>query len=68
MNGTGSVTAYHTFNTSGQLLSRTEVVGSTETRYYYHYNAHGDVVMVTRVTEESPDEINYSLEETLSHG
>ena len=60
MNGTGSLTAYHTFNTNGQLLSRTEVVGSTETRYYYHYNAHGDVVMVTRDTDKGVNEITKS--------
>ncbi|KML07875.1 DNRLRE domain-containing protein [Rossellomorea marisflavi] len=43
-NANDVITAYHTYNTNGQLLARTE--GST--RYYYHYNAHGDVVMVTK--------------------
>jgi RHS repeat-associated protein len=43
-NANDVVMAYHTYNTNGQLLARTE--GST--RYYYHYNAHGDVIMVTK--------------------
>lgn len=47
-NVSNTITAYHSFNTNGQLMARTEVSGSTQTRYYYHYNAHGDVVMVTK--------------------
>lgn len=46
-NSSNAITAYHSYNTNGQLVARTEVNGSTSTRYYYHYNAHGDVVMVT---------------------
>lgn len=43
-NASNTITAYHTYNVNRQLLMRTE--GST--RYYYHYNAHGDVIMVTK--------------------
>lgn len=46
-NASNVISAYHSYNTNGQLMARTEVNGSTSTRYYYHYNAHGDVVMVT---------------------
>lgn len=60
MNGSGILTAYHTFNTNGQLLSRTEVVNSVETRYYYHYNAHGDVVMITRDSNKDVNDMTKS--------
>lgn len=47
-NASHTITAYHSYNANGQLMTRTEVSGSTQTPYYYHYNAHGDVVMVTK--------------------
>ncbi len=47
-NSSNTITAYHTYTAGGQLLARTEVSGTTSTHYYYHYNAHGDVVMVTK--------------------
>ncbi|PKH09751.1 DNRLRE domain-containing protein [Planomicrobium sp. MB-3u-38] len=51
------ITAYHSYNTNGQLMARTEVKDSKSTRYYYHYNAHGDVVMVTNRTGSSKSDL-----------
>lgn len=47
-NASNTITAYHSYNTNGQLMARTEVSGITKTPYYYHYNAHGDVIMITK--------------------
>lgn len=49
-NASNTITAYHTYNTNGQLMARTEVNNNSHVSYYYHYNAHGDVVMVTNGT------------------
>lgn len=56
-NESNTITAYHTFNITGQLMARTEISGNTQTRYYYHYNAHGDVVMVTKDSGSTKSEL-----------
>lgn len=38
-------------------MTRTEVSGSTQIPYYYHYNAHGDVVMVTKAGATSKTDL-----------
>jgi RHS repeat-associated protein len=43
-NASNQMTCYYTYTAGGQLLSMTRVGGET---YFYHYNAHGDVITVT---------------------
>jgi RHS repeat-associated protein len=43
-NASNQMTCYYTYTAGGQLLSMTRVGGNT---YFYHYNAHGDVITVT---------------------
>lgn len=42
------ITAYHSYGENGILLARSEINGANFERYYYHYNSHGDVIMVTQ--------------------
>jgi RHS repeat-associated protein len=43
-NASNQMTCYYTYTAGGHLLSMTRVGGDT---YFYHYNAHGDVIAVT---------------------
>ncbi|MCM3313308.1 DNRLRE domain-containing protein [Bacillus sp. FSL K6-6483] len=42
-NGTGAVTKSYTYSESGQLVA----MKKGNAKYYYHYNAHGDVIALT---------------------
>jgi RHS repeat-associated protein len=49
-NASNQMTCYYTYTAGGQLLSMTRVGGDT---YFYHYNAHGDVIAVTDIQQNT---------------
>lgn len=56
-NVNNEITAYHTYSQGGQLISRTEVNNDLESNYYYHYNSHGDVIMITSKGESTKSDL-----------